>query len=84
MSSRQSARYISLGGLTVPTLVIGSARDRLTPLIQSQRIAAAAPNLVELVVCPVATARCWNAPAEVNRQLRTLAEPIVGICRISS
>src|ERR1700742_4746575 len=39
-------RHIDLAGLTVPTLVIGSQRDRLTPLVQSRGIAAAAPNLV--------------------------------------
>jgi pimeloyl-ACP methyl ester carboxylesterase len=77
-------RHMSLAGLTVPTLVIGSERDRLTPLIQSRRIAAAAPNLVELVVLPGGHCAMLERPAEVNRELRALAESIAGIRRISS
>jgi pimeloyl-ACP methyl ester carboxylesterase len=77
-------RHISLAGLTVPTLVIGSKRDRLTPLIQSKRIAAAAPNLVGLVELPGGHCSMLERPAEVNRELRALAEPFVGARRISS
>jgi pimeloyl-ACP methyl ester carboxylesterase len=77
-------RHISLAGLTVPTLVIGSERDRLTPLIQSRRIAAAAPNLVGLVVLPCGHCSMLERPAEVNRELRALAEPFTGRRRISS
>ncbi|HEY1838696.1 MAG TPA: alpha/beta hydrolase [Mycobacterium sp.] len=77
-------RHIDLAGLTVPTLVIGSERDRLTPLVQSKRIAAAAPNLVDLVVLPGGHCSMLERPAEVNRELRTLAESIAGSKRISS
>ncbi len=77
-------RHISLAGLTVPTLVIGSERDRLTPLVQSRRIAAAAPNLVELVVLPGGHCSMLERPAEVNRELRALAESFTGSRRISS
>jgi pimeloyl-ACP methyl ester carboxylesterase len=77
-------RHLSLAGLTVPTLVVASERDRLTPLIQSRRIAAAAPNLVELVVLPGGHCAMLERPAEVNRELRALAESIAGIRRISS
>jgi pimeloyl-ACP methyl ester carboxylesterase len=77
-------RHISLAGLTVPTLVIGSERDRLTPLIQSRRIAAALPNLVELVVLPGGHCSMLERPAEVNRELRALTESIAGRRRISS
>ena len=77
-------RHISLAGLTVPTLVIGSERDRLTPLVQSHRIAAAAPNLVGLVVLPGGHCSMLERPAEVNRELRALAESITGSRRISS
>jgi pimeloyl-ACP methyl ester carboxylesterase len=77
-------RHISLAGLTVPTLVIGSERDRLTPLIQSRRIAAAVPNLVELVVLPGGHCSMLERPAEVNRELRALAESSAGSRRISS
>lgn len=78
------SRHIGLAGLTVPTLVMGSEGDRLTPLIQSQRIAAAVPNLVELVVLPGGHCAMLEHPAEVNRQLRALAESVAGIRRISS
>jgi pimeloyl-ACP methyl ester carboxylesterase len=77
-------RHISLAGLTVPTLVIGSERDRLTPLVQSRRIAAAVPNLVELVVLPGGHCSMLERPAEVNRELRALAESSAGSRRISS
>jgi pimeloyl-ACP methyl ester carboxylesterase len=77
-------RHINLAGLTVPTLVIGSERDRLTPLIQSKRMAAAAPNLVGLVVLPGGHCSMLERPAEINRELRALAESITGRRRISS
>jgi pimeloyl-ACP methyl ester carboxylesterase len=77
-------RHVSLAGLTVPTLVIGSERDRLTPLVQSRRIAAAVPNLVELVVLPGGHCSMLERPAEVNRELRALAESSAGSRRISS
>ena len=77
-------RHIDLAGLTVPTLVIGSQRDRLTPLVQSRRIAAAAPNLAGLVELPGGHCSMLERPAEVNRELRTLAESTAGSRRISS
>jgi pimeloyl-ACP methyl ester carboxylesterase len=77
-------RHISLAGLTVPTLVIGSERDRLTPLVQSRRIAEAAPNLVDLVVLPGGHCSMLERPAAVNRELRALAELTAGSRRISS
>jgi pimeloyl-ACP methyl ester carboxylesterase len=77
-------RHIDLAGLTVPTLVIGSERDRLTPLVQSKRIASAAPNLAGLVVLPGGHCSMLERPAEVNRELRALAESTSGSRRISS
>ena len=77
-------RHIDLAGLTVPTLVIGSHRDRLTPLVQSRRIAAAAPNLAGLIELPGGHCSMLERPAEVNRELRTLAESVAGSRRISS
>jgi len=77
-------RHIDLAGLTVPTLVIGSQRDRLTPLVQSRRIAAAAPNLAGLIELPGGHCSMLERPAEVNRELRTLAESTAGSRRISS
>ncbi|OBF81307.1 haloperoxidase [Mycobacterium sp. 852002-51163_SCH5372311] len=81
------ARYLSLDGLTVPTLVIGSERDRLTPISQSRRIARTAPNVVGLVELPGGHCSMLERHDEVNRQLRTLAASVSGhprIRRISS
>ena len=69
-------RHIDLTGLTVPTLVIGSQRDRLTPLVQSRRIAAAVPNLVGLVELSGGHCSMLERPVEVNRELRRLAESV--------
>lgn len=80
-------RYLSLDGLTVPTLVIGSERDRLTPISQSRRIARTAPNVVGLVELPGGHCSMLEQHDEVNRQLRALAESVSGhprIRRISS
>jgi pimeloyl-ACP methyl ester carboxylesterase len=77
-------RHISLAGLTVPTLVIGSKRDRLTPLSQSRRIAAAAPNLVSLVELPGGHCAMLERPAEINRELRGLAESMTSARLLSS
>jgi len=81
------SRYLDLDGLTVPTLVIGSERDRLTPISQSRRIARAVPNLIELVELPGGHCSMLEHPREVNRQLRALAESAIGTTatsRISS
>lgn len=81
------SRYLDLDGLTVPTLVIGSERDRLTPISQSRRIARTAPNVVGLVELPGGHCSMLEHPQEVNGQLRALAESVThdaGIRRISS
>ncbi|OMC48169.1 chloroperoxidase [Mycobacterium sp. IS-2888] len=70
------SRYLELDGLTVPTLVIGSERDRLTPIGQSRRIARTAPNVVGLVELPGGHCSMLEHPREVNGQLRTLAESV--------
>ena len=80
-------RYMSLDGLTVPTLVIGSERDRLTPISQSRKIARTAPNVVGLVELPGGHCSMLEQPHEVNRHLRALAESVAhpaGMRRISS
>lgn len=66
-------RHLDLGGLTVPTLVIGSEHDRLTPISQSRRIARTAPNVVGLVELPGGHCSMLEQHREVNRQLRALA-----------
>jgi len=78
------SRYLDLDGLTVPTLVIGSERDRLTPIGQSRRIARMAPNVVGLVELPGGHCSMLEHPHDVNRQLRTLAESVTRDVRISS
>jgi pimeloyl-ACP methyl ester carboxylesterase len=83
LAAELGRRHISLAGLTVPTLVIASKRDRLTPPRHSRRIAAAAPNLAGLVVLPGGHCAILERPADVNRELRALAESVAGR-RISS
>ncbi|HWT47264.1 MAG TPA: alpha/beta hydrolase [Mycobacterium sp.] len=81
------SRYLDLDGLTVPTLVIGSERDRLTPIGQSRRIARTAPNVVGLVELPGGHCSMLEQPREVSRHLRALAESVahdVRVRRISS
>ena len=81
------SRYLDLDGLTVPTLVIGGERDRLTPISQSRRIARTAPNVVGLVELPGGHCSMLEHPREVNRHLRALVESVthdVRVRRISS
>jgi pimeloyl-ACP methyl ester carboxylesterase len=70
------SEHLNLDGLTVPTLVIGSERDRLTPISQSRRIARTAPNVVDLVELPGGHCSMLECPLEVNHQLRALAESV--------
>ena len=76
--------HIDLSGLTVPTLVIGSTKDRLLPMCQARKIADAAPNLVELVEMPGGHCAPLEHPAEVNLHLRELAGATTAARRISS
>lgn len=70
--------HISLEGLTVPTLVIGSTRDRLLPIVASQRIASAAPNLTRFVEMSGGHCSILEHPGAVNRELRDLVELVTG------
>jgi pimeloyl-ACP methyl ester carboxylesterase len=65
-------RHIGLANLSVPTLVIGSAKDRLLPIAASRRIAAHAPNLWALVELSGGHCAILERPDEVNQQLRAL------------
>jgi len=76
------SRYLDLDGLTVPTLVIGSERDRLTPISQSRRIARTAPNVVGLVELPGGHCSMLERPGEVNRHLRALVESVTHDARV--
>lgn len=71
------SRHLSLDGLTVPTLVIGSEHDRLTPIGQARKLAKTAPNVVDLVELPGGHCSMLEQPDEVNKQLRLLAEAAV-------
>ncbi|WP_445169357.1 alpha/beta fold hydrolase [Mycolicibacterium sp. Dal123E01] len=77
-------RHIDLSGLTVPTLVIGSTKDRLLPMCQARKIADAAPNLVELVEIPGGHCAILEHPEAVNGHLRALVESVAAQRRISS
>jgi pimeloyl-ACP methyl ester carboxylesterase len=83
LADAMGRRHIDLTGLTVPTLVIASQRDRLTPLVQSQRIAASLPNSAGLVVLPGGHCSMLERPLEVTRELHALAESAT-VRRISS
>ncbi|WP_319448632.1 MULTISPECIES: alpha/beta hydrolase [unclassified Mycobacterium] len=77
------SKHIGLNNLTVPTLVIGSSKDRLLPIVASRRIAADAPNLVSFV--ELSGGHCSNLerPDEVNGHLRSLVESVAD-ARLSS
>ena len=72
------ASYINLEGLTVPTLVIGSTRDRLLPMVASQRIADTAPNLTRFVEVSGGHCSILEQPTAVTQELRALAEAAAG------
>jgi pimeloyl-ACP methyl ester carboxylesterase len=65
-------RHIGLDSLTVPTLVIGSVKDRLLPIAASRRIATHAPNLWSFVELGGGHCAILERPDEVNQQLRAL------------
>ena len=75
------SRHLNLDGLTVPTLVIGSEHDRLTPIGQSRKIARTAPNVVGLVELPGGHCSMLEQPGEVNRHLRALADSVTDQAR---
>jgi pimeloyl-ACP methyl ester carboxylesterase len=61
--------------LTVPTLVMAGANDRLTPPVHAERIAAALPDLHRLIVLPqTGHMGPLERPAEVAEALLALAE----------
>ncbi len=78
------SRHIDITRLPVPALVIGSRKDRLLPMCQARKIAAAVPNLIELVELPGGHCAILEHPKVVNRHLRALADVAVSERRISS
>ncbi len=69
-------QHISLRNLSVPALVIGSAKDRLLPIGAARRIAADVPNLRAFVELPGVHCAILECPSQVNAQLRELAESV--------
>jgi pimeloyl-ACP methyl ester carboxylesterase len=57
-------------------LVIGSAKDRLLPIVSSRRIAKMAPNLAQFVELTGGHCAIVERPDEVNKQLRLLIESV--------
>ena len=72
-------RHINLAGMTVPTLVVGSQRDRLTPLSAARKIARNAPHLAGLVELPGGHCSMLEHHEEVNWQLRALTKAVAGV-----
>ncbi len=72
-------QHIALENLSVPTLVIGSQKDRLLPMDSARHIATAAPNLVRFVELPGGHCAILERPAEVNEQLRWLIDTATGV-----
>ena len=79
-----SQQYIGLTNLTVPTLVIGSEKDRLLPMVSSRRIAKEVPNLAQFVELSGGHCAILERPDEVNKQLRWLIESVTEERRASS
>jgi pimeloyl-ACP methyl ester carboxylesterase len=69
-------QYLPLDGLTVPTLVIGSKRDRLLPITQSRKIADAVPNLWGFVELTGGHCAILERPNEINHLLRELVDSV--------
>ena len=69
-------QHITLKNLIVPTLVIGSQKDRLLPMVSSRRIAATAPNLARFVEVPGGHCAILERPADVNEHLRWLIDNV--------
>jgi pimeloyl-ACP methyl ester carboxylesterase len=77
-------QHITLKNLTVPTLVIGSTKDRLLPMTSAQRIAATAPNLARFVELSGGHCAILERPDDVNEQLRWLIDSVNQERRVSS
>ncbi|RDH74439.1 alpha/beta hydrolase [Mycolicibacterium moriokaense] len=74
VDSLGTGQHIGLANLTVPTLVIGSERDRLLPMVSSRHIARMTPNLAEFVELSGGHCAILERPDEVNGHLRRLLE----------
>jgi pimeloyl-ACP methyl ester carboxylesterase len=70
------SEHIGLTNLSVPTLVIGSTKDRLLPMVSSRHIARMAPNLASFVELSGGHCAIVERPDEVNKHLRMLIESV--------
>lgn len=77
-------RHIGLDNLVVPTLVIGSEKDRLLPVTSARRIASQVPNLAEFVELAGGHCAILERPEEVNKHLRGLIDSVTVERRKSS
>jgi pimeloyl-ACP methyl ester carboxylesterase len=77
-------QHIGLSNLTVPTLVIGSAKDRLLPMVSSRHIARMAPNLASFVELSGGHCAIVERPDEVNKHLRMLIQSVTEDQRATS
>ncbi|RAV09551.1 alpha/beta hydrolase [Mycolicibacterium sp. GF69] len=77
-------QHIGLNNLVVPTLVIGSEKDRLLPVTSARRIADEVPNLTEFVALSGGHCAILERPDEVNKHLRGLIDSVTAERRISS
>jgi pimeloyl-ACP methyl ester carboxylesterase len=69
-------QHIGLKNLTVPTMVIGSEKDRLLPMVSSRRIAKEVPNLAQFVELSGGHCAILERPDAVNKQLRWLIDSV--------
>jgi pimeloyl-ACP methyl ester carboxylesterase len=69
-------RHIGLTNLSVPTLVIGSEKDRLLPMVSSRHIACEVPNLASFVELSGGHCAILERPDEVNKHLRLLIDSV--------
>jgi pimeloyl-ACP methyl ester carboxylesterase len=76
--------HLPLDSLTVPALVIGSAKDRLLPVEQARKIADAVPQLAGYVELSGGHCSIVERPAEVNRLLRDLVASVMPARRATS
>lgn len=63
-----------VAGLGVPTLVVGGRRDRMTPLVHAERLAAQLPRCAELALFDTGHMGPVEAADGVTAALRRLAE----------
>lgn len=76
--------HIGLTNLTVPTLVIGSTKDRLLPMVSSRHIARMAPKLSSFVELSGGHCAIVERPDDVNKHLRMLIESVTEDQRATS